>query len=347
MSAGEERPIIIIKKKGHGGHGHHGGSWKVAIADLMTAMMALFMVLWLVGQSPKTRSSVGAYFRDPMGLAGGGNTENSTGPHSGGASFHTGGNTPINPDMGFTAGRVDVDTGMQNSGRPDFLELSRARDRLAQALMALRMDTWSRHIELTSVEEGLRIEIQDDFDDSLFLSGSTRINPKAEAVLIAIAEELGALPNRVVIEGHTDSAPAGRRSRVSNWEISTERANAARRFLLAHGMRQDQVAEVRGYAAQRLRLWHEPDNPRNRRISVLVLLERGKKKVTADDRRDDHPLLERLQNLDYRNQSPGNELELAPGGSNLPAVPPDGGSVAGPQPAEPDPAAPEPGNGSE
>ncbi|TPV96473.1 MAG: flagellar motor protein MotB [Myxococcales bacterium FL481] len=342
MSAeGEERPIIIVKKKGHGGHGHHGGSWKVAIADLMTAMMALFMVLWLIGQSPKTRSSVGAYFRDPMGLAGGGNTENSTGPHSGGASFHSGGNTAINPEMGFTAGRVDLETGMAKLGRPDLLELSRARERLAQALMALRMDTWSRHVELTSVDEGLRIEVQDDFQDSLFVSGSTKINPKAESVLIAIAEELGALPNRVVIEGHTDAAPTGKRSRVSNWEISTQRANSARRFLLAHGLRRDQVSEVRGYASQRLRLWHEPDNPRNRRISVLVLLERGAKKVGHGDPKQAHPLLERLQNLDYRNQSLGNELELAPGGTVLPAVPPDGGSIAGPTPAVPGEAGPD------
>ena len=102
-----ERPIIIVKKGGHGDHGHHGGAWKVAYADFVTAMMALFMVLWLVGQSPKTRSTVGAYFRDPLGLAGGGNNEFNRGPNAGGAGFFEGGNTAMSMEVAITSGRVD------------------------------------------------------------------------------------------------------------------------------------------------------------------------------------------------------------------------------------------------
>ncbi|MEE9383500.1 MAG: OmpA family protein [Nannocystaceae bacterium] len=323
-----ERPIIVIKKKVHGGHGHHGGSWKVAIADLMTAMMALFMVLWLVGQSPKTKSAVGAYFRDPMGLAGGGNTERSTGPHSGGASFFQGGNTPVNRDMGFAPGRIDLSDSNSGRAREEALELSQARDRLRQALMALRSDTWSRHVELTAVEEGLRIEVQDDFSGSLFSPGSTTINPAAREVMETIAAEIGMLPNRVVIEGHTDAqASRGRRGKNSNWEISTRRANAARRFLIEHGMRRDQVAEIRGYAAQRLRLWHQPSSPRNRRITILVLLERGTRKMGVDDKGQQHPLLKTLQNLDHREKGPSNRVELSPSGETLSPVPADGGTT--------------------
>ena len=323
MSGGGEgeKPVIIIKKGGHGGHGHHGGSWKVAIADLMTAMMALFMVLWLVGQSPKTKSAVGAYFRDPMGLAGGGNTEDNTGPNAGGASFFDGGNAAVAPEIALTPGQIG-DEGP--SASPQMQQITSARERLAQALMALSGDNWARHVDMTAVEQGLRIEVQDDEEDSLFAPGSTKINPAAKKVLTTIGAELSMLPNRVVIEGHTDARPAGHR-KLTNWEISANRANAARRFLVDAGLRRDQVLEVRGYADRRLRLWHDPNNPRNRRISILVLLERGKQRPAPDGPpAEPHPLLEKLQNLDYEAQGPTDELELTPAGDKLPPTPPEG-----------------------
>ena len=152
------------------------------------------------------------------------------------------------------------------------------------------------------------------------------INAAAREVMSTIAREIGMLPNRVVIEGHTDAqANRTRRGSSTNWEISTRRANAARRFLIDNGMRRDQVAEIRGYASQRLRLWHEPQSPRNRRITILVLLERGVKKMGVDDQGKQHPLLKTLQNLDYREKGPTNQVELTPAGETLPSVPPDGG----------------------
>jgi len=322
-----ERPIIIVKKKVHGEHGHHGGAWKVAYADLVTAMMALFMVLWLIGQSPKTRSTVGAYFRDPLGLAGGGNNEVNTGPQSGGAGFFEGGNTALSIEMAITNGRISK--GSSGQDREELVQLSHARDRLAQALMALRSNAWARHVELTATEEGLRIEIQDRGDVSLFVGGTSRLNPEAEPLLSAIAEELGLMPNRVVIEGHTDATPAGRNT--SNWELSANRANAARTYLTGHGLRREQVAEVRGYADQRPRLWHDPKNPRNRRVSVLVLLERGNKREhNPEEPPKAHPLVERLEDLDYAAQGPDGPIEVSPSGARLPATPPDG---PGEQPA--------------
>jgi len=305
----EQRPIIIKKVKGHGGHGHHGGAWKVAFADFVTAMMALFMVLWLVGQSPKTQSAVGAYFRDPLGVAAGGNLEINTGPRSGGAGFFAGGNTAVAVDTHFSAGN-----GADSRPSKELPDLSNARSRLAQALLQLRMDSWSRHVELTAVDEGLRIEVQDSEDLTLFPKGGTRINPAASKVLETIAQELSLLPNALVIEGHTDSRPA--RGSESNWELSTQRANAARRFLVDHGLRAEQIVEVRGYADKRPRLWHRPNDPRNRRISILVLLSRSDiaHDPEAPDLDSRHPLIKRLRRVDMEAQGPGKELVLQPSG---------------------------------
>jgi len=305
----EKRPIIIKKVKGHGGHGHHGGAWKVAFADFVTALMALFMVLWLVGQSPKTQSAVGAYFRDPLGVAAGGNLEINTGPRTGGSGFFMGGNTAVAVDTHFGMGN-----GADNRHTKELPDLSNARSRLAQALMQLRMDSWSRHVELTAVEEGLRIEIQDSEELNLFPKGGSRINPDARAVLAAIATELALLPNGIVIEGHTDSRPS--RGRESNWELSADRANAARRFLVDHGLRPEQVVEVRGYADRRPRFWHRPNDPRNRRISLLVLLRRPELEREPEDPNLEsrHPLIKQLRKVEMAAQGPGRTIELQPDG---------------------------------
>ena len=307
---GDKRPIIIKKVKGGHGHGHHGGAWKVAFADFATAMMALFLVLWLVGQSPKTKSAVGAYFRDPLGFSSGGSMDLNQGPNPGGAGLFDGGNTAVALDVHLSSTGRGHGTG---SGDRNMAELTSARDKLAQALMALRGDTWARHVELTAVEEGLRVEIQDSAHESLFAPGGSKIVPDAKPVLALIAEELGMLPNRVVIEGHTDATSA--RGKTSNWELSSARANAARRFLTEHGMREEQISEVRGYADRRPKLWHDPTSPRNRRVSVLVLLQRpDPREQESAPLGPKHPLLERLRKLELAAQGPTSVAEITPSG---------------------------------
>lgn len=305
-SGNDKRPIIIIKKKAHA-HGGHGGAWKVAFADFVTALMALFMVLWLVAQSPQTKSAVGAYFRDPLGIESGGNTEINTGPNTGGAGFFGGGNTAVAVDTSFSAGN-----GAERRPTKELPELSNARSRLTQALLALHMDSWARHVELTAVEEGLRIEIQDGDGLNLFAPGSAKIDPAAKPMLLAIASELSVLPNPVVFEGHTDATPAP--GRTSNWDLSTDRAQAARRFLVDSGVRPEQVLEVRGYADRRPKLWHKPDDARNRRISILVILEDLHHTGDADpENTAGHPLIRKLRSLDLQAQG-GSSVDLGPDG---------------------------------
>lgn len=316
MSADGERPIIIVVKKGGGHGGHHGGSWKVAIADLMTAMMATFLVLWLVGQSPKTRASVGAYFRDPMGLAGGGNTDSASGPLSGGAGFFDGGTTVMSQDLMISPGQIILKIRGQGSKKKEIVETKAARQRLAQALLRLRKQDWARHMELTAIEEGLRIEIQDTSTQALFKPGSVTVTPLFRKILKRISNELIHLPNHLVIEGHTDTSGS------NNWEVSVARANAARKELEAQGLRPSQIVEVRGYADRRLRLWHDPRNPRNRRVSILVLIDRGRRPdPPRKDPSPEHALQKRLNDLDAEATAPANRVELDGRGKTLPPTP--------------------------
>ena len=231
------RPIIILKKKGgHGGH--HGGAWKVAYADFVTAMMALFIVLWLLSSSKKVQESVGGYFRDPTG----------------------------------TSKRVGSD--MAGAGENFVLtqdNMPKLKEQLQQAMrQTTDFEKLKSHIEMTVTGEGLRIELSESASGIFFDSGSARLNANGSELLVTLAQELGKLPNKISIEGHTDSKPYAPTAAYGNWELSTDRANSARRVMQANGIKADQVTQVRGFADQRLRKIDAPLDPANRRISLIV-----------------------------------------------------------------------------
>jgi chemotaxis protein MotB len=231
------RPVIIVKKKGgHGGH--HGGAWKVAYADFVTAMMALFIVLWLMNSSKQIQVAVGGYFKDPTG------TSKKVGSNMQG----TGDNFTLTRDN-----MPKLKEQLQNSMRQmsDFEKLK-------------------SHIEMTVTAEGLRIELSESASGTFFDSGSAKLKPDGAELLVNLAQELGSLPNKLSIEGHTDSHPYAASAAYGNWELSADRANAARRVMQANGVRDDQVIQVRGFADQRLRKPEAPLDPANRRISVIV-----------------------------------------------------------------------------
>src|ERR1700752_3365791 len=231
------RPIIIVKKKGgHGGH--HGGAWKGAYADFVTAMMALFIVLWLLNSSKQVQEAAGGYFKDPTG------TSKKVGSNMAGAGEN------------FTLTRDNM---------------PKLKQQLQQAIQQMSdFEKLKSHIEMTVTTEGLRIELSESASGTFFDSGSAKLNADGAELLDTLAQELGKLPNKLSIEGHTDSQPYAPSATYGNWELSADRANAAPRVMQASGIRADQVMQVRGFADQRLRKAEAPLDPSNRRISVIV-----------------------------------------------------------------------------
>jgi chemotaxis protein MotB len=231
------RPIIIIKKKGgHGGH--HGGAWKVAYADFVTAMMSLFIVLWLLSSSKPVQEAVGGYFRDPSGTA----------EKKGTINAGAGENFVLSKD-----------------------DMPKLKDQLEQKIREMNdFEKLKSHVEITITSEGLRIELMESASGTFFDSGSPKLNADGRELLITLAQELSKLPNKISIEGHTDSKPYATSGNYSNWELSTDRANAARRLMQSSGIAHGQISQVRGFADQRLRKSEDPLDPSNRRISLIV-----------------------------------------------------------------------------
>ena len=232
------QPIIVIKKKGgHGGH--HGGAWKVAYADFVTAMMSLFIVLWLMNSSEKVKKAVAGYFNDPRGLS------------------TLLGTTMTGTGESITAASSD--------------NLQKLKDKLEQEIKARKdLEKLSKQIEITVTAEGLRIELLEGKNGTFYESGSAYLSPSGQELLALLGSELKTLPNNLLIEGHTDAAPYSNDANYGNWELSADRANSARRLMQQDGVRKDQVTQVRGYADQFLRVKNDPYDPSNRRISILI-----------------------------------------------------------------------------
>jgi len=230
-------PIIVIKKKGgHGGH--HGGAWKVAYADFVTAMMALFIVLWLLSSSKPVQEAVGGYFRDPSGTAN----------KIGSAMQGTGESFNVTKD-----------------------NMAQLKDELEKTMRQVpNFDKLKSQIDMTITSEGLRIELLESATNTFFDSGRPEPNHDGQDILIALAKELGTIPNKIAVEGHTDSKPYSGKGVYSNWELSVDRANAARRIMQQNGIRADQVMQVRGFADQHLRKADDSLDPSNRRVSLIV-----------------------------------------------------------------------------
>jgi chemotaxis protein MotB len=263
-----EVKIKFIKKKG--GHAAaHGGAWKVAYADLVTAMMAFFLLMWLLSSAnANTKAGIAGMFQDANFF------DTAKGKEI--LDAHGKGILPGGRGM------APIDGGDEGGGKPDQETGAKAEQEESEKMQATAaaieqafttdqlLQAFKDQISMDFTEEGLRIQIQDKATQVLFDSGSARIKPQTLAILKEIAKELGKLPNHVVVGGHTDSQQyAG--AAYTNWELSADRANAARRAMEASGLRSEQVKKVTGYAHTKPMEGLIPTDPKQRRISIVVL----------------------------------------------------------------------------
>jgi chemotaxis protein MotB len=283
-------PIIIKKKISHGGH--HGGAWKVAYADFVTAMMALFIVLWLMNSSKQIQEAVGGYFKDPTGSA------------------------------------KQVGSDMKGAGENFVVNKDNMKDLKEQLQKAIRevpkFNELQHHIDMTVTNEGLRIELTESASGVFFQSGSDKMSDDGADLVKLLAQELGKLPNKIAIEGHTDSKPYPPGAHYTNWELSADRANSTRRLMQDNGIGPEQITQVRGFADQRLRKPDAPLDPSNRRISLIVQYLEKKPETTPPA---------------------GEKGEAAPKSGEA-APPPTPGEKSEEKPTTPQPTAPDKPNSS-
>jgi chemotaxis protein MotB len=291
-AATNSRPIVIKKIKKGGGGGHHGGAWKVAYADFVTAMMAFFLLMWLINTtSPEQRRGIAEFFAPAsvsrVSSGAGGLLEGTSFAEEGVRHGHSApvaeSSDPQNTSNGGSGAAEDSAGGGQQS--PDEASLSRARSlrenaEFARAEAAIRqamqdmpdVAELSRNLIIEQTPEGLRIQIVDQEGRSMFAPGQAQPNDRARRLLVAVSNAIVQLPNRISISGHTDGANPGDRF-ASNFELSAARANEARRILSGAGVPNDRIYEVTGRADSEPLFADDPTLPGNRRIAITLLRE--------------------------------------------------------------------------
>src|SRR5512147_1138522 len=278
--AGDSKKLqpIIVKKIKKGGHGHHGGAWKIAYADFVTAMMAFFLLMWLLGSTTEgDKKGIADYFNSPLKLSllgGGSGSGDSSSVIKGGG-----------PDLSRSTGQVKQGE-VEAPKRAINLQALKAEQRRAEAarLAALKekveevlasnpkLAGMKSQIRLDMTADGLRIQIVDENARPMFDSGSAIVKPYMRDLLREIGAVLTEVPNRLTLEGHTDAVPfSGGERGYSNWELSSDRANASRRELIGGGLPDDRVLRVQGLASSNPFDRDAPDSPANRRISIIVM----------------------------------------------------------------------------
>jgi chemotaxis protein MotB len=288
------QPIIVKRIKKVAG-GHHGGAWKIAFADFATAMMAFFLVMWLMTvATPEQKKLISGYFQDPVGFS------ESASPHV----IDLGGTPTPSPDRTLNDEPQDEQTPAEDAQadvdklQAESIAEEVERERLELLLQELQtkveenpqLQNFKDQILFEITQDGLRIQIMDAENRPMFATGSARLQPYFEDILLAMTETISAVPNKISVSGHTDAQPFVGRGGYGNWELSADRANAARRVLIAGGYDDGQVARVVGYASSALFDRDEPLNPINRRIDIVVLTRKAQRAIEgAQSDLDDLP----------------------------------------------------------
>jgi len=269
VAAADSNQIVIRRIKKVSG-GHHGGAWKVAFADFVTAMMAFFMVMWLVGAaSTKEKAAISQYFNDPTGGGPQLTTHGGIGPGG------------LSSSMISTAGPMEPqkndDTGTNKDAQAaaeaqEKAQLEALREELEEAISKSQaLAPFKDQLLIDITDEGLRIQIVDKMSRPMFDSGSSSLKPYAADILHELAPYIEHVENGISISGHTDDTPFLRQDGYSNWELSTDRANAARRALVNAGLEEAKLVKVVGLSASVPFLRDDPGNEINRRISIIVM----------------------------------------------------------------------------
>jgi chemotaxis protein MotB len=279
------QPIIVKRVKRFGG-GHHGGAWKIAFADFATAMMAFFLVLWLLSEAtPEQKLAIAGYFKDPIGF-----TESGS-PYviDLGGSPQLAPDHTLNPETKDAPPRPEAESQVTPNEAENIAEKIE-KDRLELLLQELQnkvdenpqLQKFKDQILFEITQDGLRIQIMDAENRPMFDLGSARLKPYFEDILLAMADTIKEVPNKVSISGHTDAKPYAASADFGNWELSANRANAARRALVTGSYPEGQIARVVGYGSSSLFDRKNPLNPVNRRIDIIVLTKKAQQDIEGE-----------------------------------------------------------------
>ncbi|MHB8636375.1 MAG: flagellar motor protein MotB [Fimbriimonadaceae bacterium] len=254
-------PIIIKKVKARSSHAHHGGSWKVAYADFVTAMMAFFMVMWIMGLSDETRAQVAGYFNDPLGFK-----KNEPRSRSIVTPKSSPGSRPNRKQgTGASEGSAQSATKVKDADRLSYIK-KKIKGAIASDKKLLGVMS---NVEITMTPDGLRIELVESKDAAFFKSGSAVLNSTALRLIARIEPVLRQQNRDFIVEGHTDAVPYPSPT-YTNWDLSSDRANALRRALFAAGLNEHLCVGMRALADTQLKVPSDPTSPRNRRVTILL-----------------------------------------------------------------------------
>jgi chemotaxis protein MotB len=279
MMAGDAKKLqpIIVKKIKKGGHGAHGGAWKIAYADFVTAMMAFFLLMWLLGSTTEgDKKGIADYFASPMKVALSGGAGSGDASHvikGGGEDLTRSGGQIKRGDVDAPKKTINLAALKAEQKRAEAAKLQEIKNTIEEKIRASeRLKAMSSQLRLDMTRDGLRIQIVDEQNRPMFDSGSAVVKPYMRELLQAIGSILTEVPNLLTLEGHTDAAPfAGGERGYSNWELSADRANASRRELMAGGLAENRVLRVQGLAFSQPFVRNDPASPSNRRISIIVM----------------------------------------------------------------------------
>jgi len=276
-----EPPLIVVRRVKRKTHGHHGGAWKVAYADFVTAMMAFFLVMWLIGAGTREqRAAISEYFKNPSmtqgtatmaptGRMGPGGASNSMIKLGGAMDMPHG---PGHDTQGAAAASTDPKDIEKEARKQERARLEELMQQLQAAIQSSQaLEPFKDQLLLDITPEGLRIQIVDKQNRPMFDLGSAQLRPYTLTILQELSGFINRVPNRISLSGHTDDAPYTSDHQYSNWELSADRANAARRALLSGGLAEDKIARVVGLAASVPFDRANPGDPINRRISIIVM----------------------------------------------------------------------------